>query len=99
MKVLYYVQYLQGIGHVRRASLLAESLAAAGAEVTVAFGGFPVAFMAFPGAEVIQRRRRGAGDLAFKTVLDDTGQPISDAWRAARARQLLGIYRDTRQTP
>ena len=96
MKVLFYVQYLQGVGHVRRASLLAESLAAAGAEVTVAFGGFPVAFMAFPGAEVIQLPPARAGDLAFKTVLDDTGQLIDDAWRATRARQLLGLYRDTR---
>lgn len=96
MKVLYYVQYLQGIGHVRRASLLAESLAAAGAEVTVAFGGFPVAFMAFPGAEVIQLPPARAGDVAFKTVLDDSGHPIDDAWRDARARQLLGIYRETR---
>ncbi len=96
MKVLYYVQYLQGIGHVRRASLLAESLAAAGAEVTVAFGGFPVSFMAFSGAEVIQLPPARAGDLAFKTVLDDRGQPITDAWRDARVRQLLAIYRETR---
>lgn len=96
MKVLLYVQYLLGIGHVRRAALFAESLALAGAEVTVAFGGFPVKLVAFPGARVIQLPPARTGDVAFRTVLDETGQPINDAWREARTRQLVGIYHDVR---
>ena len=40
-RVLFYVQHLLGIGHLKRAEILAEAMAAAGLDVTVAYGGRP----------------------------------------------------------
>ncbi|MGI9464855.1 MAG: glycosyl transferase, partial [Aestuariivirgaceae bacterium] len=45
--VLFYVQHLLGVGHLARASLVCEALAARGARVTMVTGGRPVA--GFPG--------------------------------------------------
>ena len=75
MKILFYVQYLMGIGHVRRASVLSEALVAAGAEVTIAFGGFPVDIVKFPGARVIQLPPARAADSTFSTILARPGIP------------------------
>ena len=38
-RVLFYVQHLLGIGHLKRAAILAEAMAAMGLDVTVAYGG------------------------------------------------------------
>ena len=40
--VLFHVQHLLGIGHLRRAGAIARGLVAAGLDVTVASGGAPV---------------------------------------------------------
>ena len=42
MKVFFHVQHLLGIGHLRRADVLARALREAGFEVTLASGGMPV---------------------------------------------------------
>ena len=96
MKVLFHVQHLLGIGHVRRAALIAGALARAGASVTVAFGGVPVAGIGFPAARVVQLAPARAADAGFSAVLDDAGRPIDDAWKAARARAVLRLFERTR---
>lgn len=92
MKTLLYVQHLLGIGHVRRASLLAGALVEAGAEVTVLAGGFPVPGIGFDGARVIQLPPARAADAGFSAVLDESGTPIDDAWKADRARRLVAAF-------
>lgn len=94
MKVLFYVQHLLGIGHARRAALISDALVTKGAAVTVAFGGFPVPGIEFAGAHCLQLPPARAADSAFSDVLDDTGQPIDEAWKATRARCLMGIFDD-----
>ena len=38
-RVMFYVQHLLGIGHLKRASLIARAMAAAGLDVSVVLGG------------------------------------------------------------
>jgi predicted glycosyltransferase len=82
MKVFFYVQHLLGIGHLRRAATLARALRAAGFEVTLASGGLPV-----EGIEVVQLPPASSPD--FKTLLDQNGRPVDDAWKARRRDFLL----------
>ena len=42
-RAFIYVQHLLGIGHLKRAVILAQATVAAGLEVTLASGGLPVA--------------------------------------------------------
>lgn len=82
MRVFFYVQHLLGIGHLRRAATLARALRAAGFEVTLASGGLPV-----EGIDVLQLPPASSPD--FKTLLDENGKPVDDAWKARRRDSLL----------
>ena len=42
MRVLFHVQHLLGVGHLRRGELITRAMAARGIEGTVALGGHPV---------------------------------------------------------
>lgn len=95
MKILFWVQHLLGVGHVRRASLLAQALAAAGDEVTVALGGFPVPAMDFGGARVAQLPPARVADARFRPILGEGGAPIDEAWRARRAEALQELTATT----
>jgi predicted glycosyltransferase len=54
MKVLFYVQHLLGIGHLKRAATLARACAAAGLDVTVVSGGEPMAVLDRTGFDLVQ---------------------------------------------
>ena len=73
--VFFYVQHLLGIGHLARASRIADALADDGFEVTVVTGGPPV--VGFPGAKVrtvaLPSVRAGAG---FSGLEDMDGRAI-----------------------
>ena len=85
MKVLFWVQHLLGIGHARRASLIAEALVDAGAAVTVLQGGHPVAAAPFRGADLVALPPLRAADAAFSAIVDGDGRPADAALWAARA--------------
>ena len=87
MKVFFYVQHLLGIGHLKRAATLARALRAAGVEVTLASGGMPV-----EGIDVLQLPPVSSPD--FKTLLDQHGRPVDDAWKAQRRDALLAAFQD-----
>jgi len=89
MKAFFYVQHLLGIGHLKRAAALARALEAAGFEVTLASGGAPV-----PGIRVLQLPSLSS-DASFKSLLDETGKPVDDAWKARRRDLLLAAFRQT----
>ena len=89
MKILFHVQHLLGIGHDRRAALVARGLAAAGAAVTLARGGHPVPGVDYGPTAVIQLPPVRAADGSFKVLLDENGAPIDDAWRDRRRAAAL----------
>lgn len=89
MRAFLYVQHLLGIGHLKRMALLAHALRAAGAEVTLASGGAPVA-----GIDVdVQLPPASAADSSFRTLLDAEGSPVTDEWKRARAARLRDAWR------
>jgi len=93
--VFIYVQHLLGVGHLKRAATLAGALVAAGMEVTVASGGPPVAGIAFGGARLVQLPPASSADMTFKTLLDESGRPIDEAWKRRRAQALLDAWRES----
>jgi predicted glycosyltransferase len=92
LRVFFYVQHLLGIGHLRRAAVIARALDAAGCEVLFVSGGAPVPHLAIGGARLLQLPPALAGDEGFATILDAEGRPIDDAWRAARRDALLAAF-------
>lgn len=95
-RVLFHVQHLLGIGHIKRAAAIARAAARAGHEVTVAAGGAPVPGIDFGDARIVQLPPATAADATFKVLLDEAGRPIDDAWRERRRRRLLELFEATR---
>ncbi|MCB8836730.1 glycosyltransferase family protein [Aurantimonas sp. VKM B-3413] len=96
MRVLFHVQHLLGVGHLRRGELITNALADRGIEVTVALGGHPVAEIPFARANVVQLPQVSIRDADFKVLYDEAGEPVTEAWRAMRRDALLDLYRRTR---
>jgi len=94
--VLFYVQHLLGVGHVKRAATLCRGFERAGLRVTVVLGGPLVDLADFGGAEIVQLPTARAADTEFSAILDEHGEPIDDTWRAGRRERLLAIYERTR---
>lgn len=90
--VMFYVQHLLGIGHLKRASLIARAMAARGLHVSVVLGGREVAGVDFSGCARILLPSAHAADETFKTLLDEHGEPIDDEWRDNRAARLVFEY-------
>ncbi|MEC9347300.1 MAG: glycosyltransferase [Pseudomonadota bacterium] len=92
-RVLIHVQHLLGVGHLQRAAILADSLDAAGASVTLVSGGFPAPqILTRPGVRLEQLPPARAADASFTTLLDGDGNPLSDAWKAERQARLLALH-------
>lgn len=89
---MFYAQHLLGIGHLKRASLLARGMARAGLDVSVVLGGREVAGVDFEGCARILLPAVHATDATFRTLLDEDNQPIDDAWRDRRAARLMFEY-------
>ena len=94
--VLVYVQHLLGIGHLRRAAIIAKALDRAGLEVVLASGGMPVAGLDLGGARLMQLPPVKAQDETFAVLVDRDDRPIDAAWKAARAERLCALYRALR---
>ncbi len=90
--VLFHVQHLLGIGHLRRAGAIARGLVAAGLDVTIASGGAPVSGMDLAG-RVVQLPAAESADRDFSAILDGDGRPIDDSWRQRRRDLLLDTFR------
>lgn len=94
--VLFYVQHLLGIGHLRRAINLAEAMTDAGLTVTLVSGGLPVPGLAARVARWVQLPPAAAADLSFRELVDERGQPVDDAWRTRRTALLLAALASAR---
>jgi predicted glycosyltransferase len=90
--VLFWVQYLLGIGHLQRSLRIAEALVATGIDVTLVSGGEPVPVLNnLPGIKVVQLTPIQARDASFALV-DGAGRPIDDSLREERRTQLLAAF-------
>jgi predicted glycosyltransferase len=91
-RVLFYVQHLLGIGHLRRAAAIALGLERRGMAVVFVSGGEHVADLELGQAEIVQLPPARAGDSLFGSIVDADGRPIDDAWRARRRERLLAAF-------
>ncbi len=94
-RVLFHVQHLLGIGHLKRAATLARRMAKAGLDVTVAYGGRPVPEVRFKNATVAPLPAATISGENFSDLLNAKGKPIDDAWKAARRDALIELWRKT----
>ena len=92
-KILFYVQHLLGIGHLRRTATLSRTLVRTGFDVTVVSGGHEID-IDMGGAHLVQLPATRATDLFFKTLVDEEGRQIDDSWKQVRADKLLQVWRD-----
>ncbi len=92
-RVLFYVQHLLGVGHLRRAEILAAAMAAAGLDVTVAYGGLPFPEVPFKSVRVAPLPPATIAGEDFSTLRDASGAPVDEGWREARRDALLELYR------
>ncbi len=87
-RVLFYVQHLLGIGHLKRAATLARAFTTAGLEVALVSGGHDVPGLDVASARFIQLPPTRATDLYFKVLVDDNDEAIDDSWRVRRREAL-----------
>ncbi|MPY71154.1 MAG: glycosyl transferase [Alphaproteobacteria bacterium] len=95
-RLLFWVQHLLGIGHLKRTATLARALAAGGFDVTVVSGGQAVPGLDVGRAALVQLAPVRAADQSFKRLIGDDDVEIDDAWRDARRDALLGVLRRVR---
>ncbi len=91
-RVLFYVQHLLGVGHLKRASLIARAMADSGLDVTVLLGGPEIKGVSFEGCARVFLPSARSADETFTTLLDQHGNPIGDEWRENRVSRLLSAF-------
>lgn len=92
-RVFFHVQHLLGIGHVRRAAVLARTLTASGFDVLLVSGGAPLE-LDIGGARLHQLPPVRARDEGLRALCQLDGTPLDEAFKAARANELLRLFRD-----
>lgn len=96
-RLMFHVQHLLGIGHLRRAATLSRHFAAAGYDTVLTSGGAPVPGLDIGTSRLVQLPPVRATDKLFKVLVDDSGAAIDDAFKARRAEMLVDTLR--RQEP
>ena len=107
--VLFYVQHLLGIGHLRRAALIARAIQAAGFDLRFVSGGEPVGDIDIGAGELIQlppargRRRAFLGDPRRRTggrsTMSGATAPAAAAGRLRGRAAGSGAGRDVSLRP
>lgn len=91
-QVLIHVQHLLGIGHLKRAAVVARACAEAGLEVTLVSGGLPVPNLDLGSARLIQLPPARSADDSFRALLDAEGGAVDAAWETSRRERLLALF-------
>jgi predicted glycosyltransferase len=91
-RVFFHVQHLLGIGHVRRAAVLARSLAAGGFDVLLVSGGAPLR-LDLGDARFHQLPPVRARDEGLRELSRLDGSPLDGPFKAERVRGLLELFR------
>lgn len=95
--VLFYVQHLLGIGHLRRALYLVDAMAREGLSVTLVTGGEPLPDLADATARrVVQLPPIRAGDASFRMLAGADGQPPDGQLWSARREALLAAFAEAK---
>jgi predicted glycosyltransferase len=92
-RVFLYVQHLLGIGHLRRAAVLARALVAGGFDVLLVSGGAPVDGLELDGARFHQLPPLRAADDGLRDLARVDGGPFDAAFQRGRREALLGLLR------
>ena len=92
-RVLFYVQHLLGIGHLRRAATLARALSAAGFDVLLVSGGAPLGDLTLGGVRFHQLPPLRAANEGLKELAQLDGAPVDSTFQGDRTRRLLGLLR------
>lgn len=90
-RIMFYVQYLLGIGHVRRSSLIVQALCEQGAHVDVIFGGMPVPSMSFGAATMHQLTPVKSADAGFSGLVKADNSLLTDDDKQLRTQALLAL--------
>lgn len=90
-KIIFYVQYLLGIGHIRRSALIIQSLNKLDVDVHVIFGGYEVPNVDFGSATIHQLPPVHSSDNNFSDLINEHGEILSEQEKHNRARLLIGI--------
>lgn len=91
-RVFFYVQHLLGIGHLARASRVAEALRQAGFAVTLVTGGAPVKGFPGPGIEHVALPPVVAATQGFSALADLDGKPVDADFERNRTGMLLDAF-------
>ena len=92
--ILFYVQHLLGIGHLRRTLAIAQACLEEGLDVRVVSGGIPVKQEMFKAVRVHQLPPVKSADLSFSSIVDQDGLPVTSQLEQRRADKLLRIFSD-----
>lgn len=90
-RVFFYVQHLLGIGHLRRAAVLARALVAGGFDVLLVSGGAPVEGVVLGGTRFHQLPPLRAADESLRDLARLDGGPVDEAFERQRTEVLLGL--------
>jgi predicted glycosyltransferase len=90
-RVLFHVQHLLGIGHLRRAATLARTMAAAGLDVLLVSGGAPVE-LDLGGARLHLLPPLKARDQDLRELARLDGSEPDDAFLDKRRDELLALF-------
>jgi predicted glycosyltransferase len=91
-RMLFYVQHLLGIGHLKRAATLSRALEEAGFAVTMVSGGFEVPGIDAGGAAFVQLSPVRAADRHFTGLVGSDHREIDDGLRNSRRERLLATF-------
>ena len=92
VRVFFYVQYLEGIGHHVRARRIVEARLAEGTSVTLVVGGERVGGMSLPACEIVELPPLRASPESYSRLLRPDGKPVDASYEAERRDALLAVY-------
>ncbi|MBX4860088.1 glycosyl transferase [Rhizobium bangladeshense] len=95
-RIFFYVQHLLGIGHIARASRIANALVKDGFDVTVVTGGLPVPDFPGEGVKTVALPAVVASNAGFSGLADADGRPAGEDFLHARRQLLLDAFNAAR---
>lgn len=95
-RVLFYVQHLLGIGHLTRATRVAQAMVDRGMQVLMVTGGKSVAGWPGPGIPQLVLPPLSVADEGFAGLVGADGRPVDAAYMADRQARLLAAFHDFR---
>ncbi|MBB3462577.1 glycosyltransferase family protein [Rhizobium sp. BK377] len=95
-RIFFYVQHLLGIGHIARASRIANALVKDGLEVTIVTGGLPVPGFPGEGVRTVELPPVVASNVGFSGLADADGQAAGEEFLSRRRDLLLQAFEETK---